>query len=180
MKVPTRTHSPHRIAVRNAPISCLSGATCPSHLESRAWLSQCQAEIRPWSSRLATGSFSERPAAQTMCAASSRTGMLLRCDARRSRSKASTSPHRDCIMMMPLACSITGMVSTRATRRRNSERRSKSPRVPDCGHRDWMSATSRRVARLAARTSSARCFSFPARSRAACACAISFSRRGSS
>ena len=53
----------------------------------------------------------------TMRAASSRIGMLLRCDARRRMSNASASPQLEWAMMTPLACSIIGMDSSRASSR---------------------------------------------------------------
>ena len=58
----------------------------------------------------------------TSWAASSRTGTLLRCDARRSRSNASASLRPDWAIRMPLACSITGMVPSRAHGHRRCRR----------------------------------------------------------
>jgi hypothetical protein len=51
---------------------------------------------------------------RTMSAARSLTRTLVRCDARRSMSNASSGPRQDCAIKMPLACSITGMLSRRA------------------------------------------------------------------
>jgi hypothetical protein len=50
----------------------------------------------------------------TIRAARTLTLMFVRWDARRSKSNASSGPHRCWVITMPLACSITGMDSSAA------------------------------------------------------------------
>ena len=57
----------------------------------------------------------------TIWAARSRTGTFVCWEARRSLSNASDAAQRDWAMMIPLACSITGMVSSRASNRAFSD-----------------------------------------------------------
>ena len=68
----------------------------------------------------ATGGFGEA-ICSTRCAARTLILTLARWDARRSRSNASSGPHRFWAITMPLACSITGMVSSLACSRANAE-----------------------------------------------------------
>ncbi len=62
----------------------------------------------------------------TMRLARTFTLTLAFCEARRSRSNASSGPQRHCAIKMPLACSITGMVSNLACSRANADSRIRS------------------------------------------------------
>jgi hypothetical protein len=69
-------------------------------------------------------------ARSTICAASTYSLTLVRWEIRRSRSNASSGPHRCWAITMPLACSITGMVPILARSRANAESRKISLRDP--------------------------------------------------
>jgi hypothetical protein len=113
----------------------------------------------------------------TICSARTLTLMLARCEARRSRSNASSGPHLCWAITMPLACSITGMLSSRAWSRANAE---------SCSISRWDRPfwTRSRVACTRALVSSTLCeiasqSSRAASSRAACSCAASSAEAGS-